>query len=108
MPFGGTRSNTTADSQLPQVIFFLTGLRKQFGWRLRQERDRRCMSQEGFAELLEISVDFLSLVERGRSSPSFKTLEIFARRLKVPVAYLFDFRDVEPPARKRNLRLKSA
>ena len=49
------------------------------------------MTQEQFAELLEISVDFLSLIERGRNAPSFETLEKIARRLRVPVAELFGF-----------------
>jgi transcriptional regulator with XRE-family HTH domain len=49
------------------------------------------MSQEQFAEALNISVDFLSLMERGRNAPSFETLERMAKRLKVPVAQLFIF-----------------
>ncbi len=49
------------------------------------------MTQEQFAEAASVSVDFLSLVERGINSPSFKTLERFARALKVRVAELFNF-----------------
>jgi transcriptional regulator with XRE-family HTH domain len=49
------------------------------------------MTQERFAEMLDISVDFLSLIERGRNAPSFETLDRIARRLRVPVADLFDF-----------------
>ncbi len=49
------------------------------------------MTQERFAEALDISVDFLSLIERGRNAPSFETLDRIARRLRVPVAHLFDF-----------------
>jgi transcriptional regulator with XRE-family HTH domain len=49
------------------------------------------MTQEQFAEALNISVDFLSLIERGRNAPSFETLERMAKRLKVPVAQLFTF-----------------
>lgn len=66
-------------------------LRKKFGERLRQIRLSRRMTQEQFAETLDISVDFLSLVERGRNAPSFETLDRIAKRLKVPVADLFDF-----------------
>jgi hypothetical protein len=33
------------------------------------------MTQEQFAETLNISVDFLSLVERGINAPSFETLD---------------------------------
>jgi transcriptional regulator with XRE-family HTH domain len=66
-------------------------LRKQFGTRLRQIRAQRRMTQERFAETLNLSVDFLSLVERGISAPSFKTLEKISKRLKTPVADLFKF-----------------
>ena len=49
------------------------------------------MTQERFAEVLEMSVDFLSLIERGISAPSFETLERIAKRLKLSVADLFTF-----------------
>lgn len=76
-------------------------LRKSFGQRLRQIRLKRRMSQEQFAELLDISVDFLSLIERGRNAPSFETLEKIAKRLRMPVADLFVF-DRERPGSKRH------
>ena len=66
-------------------------LRKRFGQHLRQIRLIRRMTQEQFAETLDISVDFLSLVERGRNAPSFETLEKIAKRLRMPVAELFSF-----------------
>jgi len=66
-------------------------LRKKFGQRLRSIRDQRRMTQERFAEVLEMSVDFLSLIERGISAPSFETLEKIAKRLKLSVADLFTF-----------------
>jgi transcriptional regulator with XRE-family HTH domain len=65
--------------------------RKQFGGRLRQIRAQRRMTQERFAETLNLSVDFLNLVERGISAPSFEALEKIARRLRMPVADLFKF-----------------
>jgi len=66
-------------------------LRKQFGTRLRQIRTQRRMTQERFAETLNLSVDFLSLVERGISAPSFETLDRIAKRLRMSVADLFTF-----------------
>jgi transcriptional regulator with XRE-family HTH domain len=51
----------------------------------------RRKSQEEFAELLEISVDFLSLIERGVNAPSFENLEVFSERLGIPVSELFTF-----------------
>lgn len=66
-------------------------LRKKFGTRLREIRAQRKMTQEQFAEALDISVDFLSLVERGINAPSFETLDKIAKRLRLPVADLFQF-----------------
>jgi transcriptional regulator with XRE-family HTH domain len=49
------------------------------------------MSQEEFSELLGISVDFLSLIERGINAPSFENLEVFSSQLGIPVHELFVF-----------------
>jgi transcriptional regulator with XRE-family HTH domain len=69
----------------------LTSLRDKFGNRVRSIRLARKKSQEEFAELLEISVDFLSLIERGVNAPSFENLEVFSERLGIPVSELFTF-----------------
>ncbi len=49
------------------------------------------MTQEQFAELLDISIDFLSLLERGLNAPSFESLESFSIILGIPVREFFDF-----------------
>jgi len=69
----------------------MPSLRKDFGHRLRTIRLERKMSQEKFAEFVGISVDFLSLIERGINAPSFETIDQIAKRLRVPVMALFDF-----------------
>jgi transcriptional regulator with XRE-family HTH domain len=66
-------------------------LRKKFGQRLRHIRTQRRMTQERFAEAMDISVDFLSLMERGISAPSFETLDRMSKRLRVSMAQLFTF-----------------
>jgi transcriptional regulator with XRE-family HTH domain len=66
-------------------------LRKLFGKKLRSFRKRRGMTQEQFAELLDISVDFLSLMERGLNAPSFESIEAFSITLGIPVRDFFDF-----------------
>ena len=43
------------------------------------------MSQEQFAALLDISVDFLSLIERGVNAPSFEDLDVFSKKLGSPL-----------------------
>ena len=69
----------------------MPSLRRQFGTRLRSIRLERKLTQEEFAELVGISVDFLSLIERGINAPSFEVLAKMARGLKMPVMALFDF-----------------
>jgi transcriptional regulator with XRE-family HTH domain len=71
----------------------LSALREKFGNRIKSIRLGRSMSQEQFAELLEISVDFLSLIERGINAPSFENLEVFSTQLDIPVHELFVFED---------------
>lgn len=69
----------------------MASLRKKFGQHLRAIRLQRRMTQEQFAEALDVSVDFLSLIERGVNAPSFETLERMAKRLRLSVAELFTF-----------------
>jgi transcriptional regulator with XRE-family HTH domain len=66
-------------------------LRRQFGKKLRSIRKARGMTQEQFSELLDISIDFLSLVERGLNAPSFESIESFSITLGIPVKDFFDF-----------------
>jgi len=70
----------------------MPSLRRDFGKRIKSIRLERKLTQEQFAELVDISVDFLSLIERGLNSPSFEVLEQMAHSLKMPVRELFDFR----------------
>jgi transcriptional regulator with XRE-family HTH domain len=79
----------------------VVNLKKQFGFRVRQIRDESDKTQEEFAELIGMSVDFLSLIERGRNAPSFKKLERMARGLGKPVAYLFTFDPNYKPRERR-------
>jgi transcriptional regulator with XRE-family HTH domain len=66
-------------------------LRDKFGQRIKGIRLERKMSQEQLAELLDISVDFLSLIERGVNAPSFENLDVFSTKLGVPLSELFTF-----------------
>jgi transcriptional regulator with XRE-family HTH domain len=69
----------------------MASLRKDFGSRLLAIRHERKLTQEQFAEHVGISVDFLSLIERGINAPSFETIEQMAKSLRVPVKVLFEF-----------------
>jgi transcriptional regulator with XRE-family HTH domain len=65
----------------------------RFGKRLRKLRLSAELTQEQLASQARISVDFLSLIERGINSPSFGTLEKIANALGVLVKELFSFED---------------
>ena len=76
----------------------MPSLREKFGQRLRAIRLAKRLSQEQFAELLGISVDFLSLIERGINAPSFENLDAFSVQLKMPLSVLFDFDPTPDPS----------
>jgi transcriptional regulator with XRE-family HTH domain len=63
-------------------------------------------TQEEFAEMAGMSVDFLSLIERGRNAPSFKKLELMIEGLGVSAAYLFTFEDSSSRKKGRRSRTK--
>jgi len=64
-------------------------LRERFGLRVRFLRIGGGLTQKQLAERAGISVDFLSLIERGKNSPSFDNLDDLADALGVSVAELF-------------------
>ncbi len=51
--------------------------------------------------MLGMSVDFLSLIERGRNSPSWTKLERMAKGLGRPVVFLFEFDSLPYVPKKR-------
>lgn len=73
----------------------MTTLRKKFGRRLRHIRREKDLTQEQLAEITKLSVDTVSLIERGINAPSFETLEKFANALNVAVYELFQFAETE-------------
>ena len=66
-------------------------LKRRVGHRIKLARLRRGLSQEDLAEHLDRSVAAVSNIERGRTLPSFVTLERLARALDIPVRDFFDF-----------------
>ena len=73
----------------------MNSLRQQFGNRLKFLRIKTGYTQEQLAEKADISVDFLSMVERGINAPSFDSLEKLSMALDLPVKELFNFDEVE-------------
>lgn len=74
----------------PMKVFRMSKLRARFGRRLKQLRKQKDLTQEQLAESADVSVRFLSNMERGVNAPSFETLERLAEALSVSVKELFD------------------
>ena len=52
-------------------------------------RNKQGLTQEKLSELIGISTDYLSEIERGKKTPSFKRMELLAKALGVEVYKLF-------------------
>lgn len=61
------------------------------GLRVRGIRKARRLTQEQLAELIDRSVDTISLLERGKTLPSFETLVRLSERLEIPLKEFVDF-----------------
>ena len=61
---------------------------RRLGERVREERRSRGLTQEALAESLELSVAYVSLIERGGRNPPYTTVVAIARALGVPPARL--------------------
>ena len=68
-------------------------LKQKFGKRLRFVRRQKDLTQEQLAELVGLSVEFISNIERGINAPSFNTLEKLEQVLHTPVSEMFTFQD---------------
>lgn len=60
----------------------------QLGSRIRAERHARGITQAALARTLEISVEYVSLIERGGRNPPYTTFVALARALQVSPAAL--------------------
>jgi len=70
-------------------------LRKQFGKRVQRLRIEGKITQEQLADIVGVTIESISNIERGIHGPSFDNLEKIALALDVPVYRLFEF---EQPA----------
>lgn len=60
------------------------------GQRLRSLRERQGLSLRGLAELCSLSVNAISLIERGETSPTVSSLHQLATALGVPITSFFE------------------
>jgi len=56
---------------------------------LKYYRSKKGYTQELLSEICGISTDYLSQIERGKRTPSFKRMELIAKALNIEVYKLF-------------------
>jgi ribosome-binding protein aMBF1 (putative translation factor) len=61
---------------------------RRLGERIRDQRRHRGLTQESLAEALELSVAYISLIERGGRNPPYTTVVAIAKALGIPTARL--------------------
>jgi transcriptional regulator with XRE-family HTH domain len=63
---------------------------ERLGERIREIRNCKGFTQKQMAEKSKLNINTLSMVEKGKTSPSIGTLQRLARALDVPIAEFFD------------------
>ena len=71
----------------------MSDLKINFGLKLKTLRNKAGITQEKMADVIDVTIETISNIERGIHGPRFDTLEKIASTLKVPVKDLFDFED---------------
>jgi transcriptional regulator with XRE-family HTH domain len=59
---------------------------RKLGERVREQRRTQGLTQEALAESLDLSVAYVSLIERGGRNPPYTTVVAIARALGIPVS----------------------
>lgn len=65
-------------------------IRRRFGLRVRELRQIRGLSQEGFAEECRLHRTYVGGIERGERNVSLVNIERIAKALRVPITTLFE------------------
>jgi transcriptional regulator with XRE-family HTH domain len=85
-------------------LFDREALSVDIAHRLRELREERSMSIRALAQKSSLSANALSMIERGRTSPSVSTLYKLAEALGIPITAFFGL----PEARNRAVFIKSS
>lgn len=83
--------------------------KRKIGFRMREKRKEKNLTQVEFAKLAEISTNYYASIERGENSPSLDVLMRIAKALDVSLLYLLNDRidDMENRVEKEINRLKN-
>lgn len=66
-------------------------IQHRFGKRIKHLRRLRNLTQAQLAEKIDLSINYISQIETGEATPTFKTLFLLTQGLNVEMKDLFDF-----------------
>ena len=78
-----------------------TNLKKITGMKVQIARKRLKLSQQEVAELIDRSIETVSNIERGKTSPTVETLERLCNHLNLPILDFFDNDGLMDKSQKR-------
>ena len=78
----------------------MTDLRKVLSFNMKLHRKKLGLSQAKLAELVDVSDNYIALLETGRRFPSISTLELLSTALKIDILDLFSTKTIELAAKK--------
>lgn len=78
-------------------------LAKQIGAAVRRCRERAEISQEALAERVDVSTQFVSMIENGRRLPSLRALDRLAQALGIAIAELVGAPPSQPSAEEAEI-----
>lgn len=61
---------------------------KAIGSRIKAERKKLGLTQEGLAELVNVSTHYIYEIERGMKSPSMETMVVIADKMELSIDYI--------------------
>jgi transcriptional regulator with XRE-family HTH domain len=76
-------------------------IKERIGARFASLRKAKKMTQDQLAAKMEISIPYLSSIERGRENPTLNTLINLARCLDLDLSELFSHIDIEDPSQRK-------
>ncbi|MDR2731370.1 MAG: helix-turn-helix transcriptional regulator [Treponema sp.] len=78
----------------------MTDLRKVLAFNMKQHRKKLGFSQAKLAETVDVSDNYIALIETGRRFPSITMLEQIADTLKIDILELFSIKTIEVSDKK--------
>lgn len=69
----------------------MSAIEKRIGGKITEVRLERKLTQPEVAEMINVTIETISRMERGVSFPSLKTIEKISTALDVPLKSFFDF-----------------